>query len=166
MANLKNIAELPVAESADGLNLIVHDNGVAKQIAASAVGAQADFAVTDATSPAYIMNKPVIAPLVLDSTQDYSSDSETGDLALNSIIAGRQILVRVPNADGGNYTAIYSPILMYQLPNYSNDYLYLFFLLDEKQDLSSLVSGLMLPMYGQLKMKLSQVYNSCPLESN
>lgn len=38
MANLKNIADLPVAESAEGLNLIVNDNGAAKQIAASAVG--------------------------------------------------------------------------------------------------------------------------------
>lgn len=39
MANLKNIADLPVAESVEGLNLIVNDNGAAKQIAASAVGA-------------------------------------------------------------------------------------------------------------------------------
>ena len=38
MINLKNITELPVAESAEGLNLIVNDNGAAKQIAASAVG--------------------------------------------------------------------------------------------------------------------------------
>lgn len=35
MANLKNITELPVAESAEGLNLIVNDGGSAKQIAAS-----------------------------------------------------------------------------------------------------------------------------------
>jgi hypothetical protein len=61
MANLKNITELPVAESAEGLNLIVNDNGSAKQIAASAVGAQADFAVTDETSPAFIKNKPEVA---------------------------------------------------------------------------------------------------------
>lgn len=61
MANLKNITELPVAESAEGLNLIVNDNGAAKQIAASAVGAQADFAVTDETSPAFIKNKPEVA---------------------------------------------------------------------------------------------------------
>ena len=60
MANLKNIAELPVAESAEGLNLIVNDNGSAKQIPASAVGAQADFAVTDETSPAFIKNKPEV----------------------------------------------------------------------------------------------------------
>ena len=38
MASLKNIAELPVAESAEGLNLIVHDNGVAKQIPVDMVG--------------------------------------------------------------------------------------------------------------------------------
>lgn len=60
MANLKNITELPVAESADGLNLIVNDNGAAKQIAASAVGAQADFSITDENSPAFIKNKPAV----------------------------------------------------------------------------------------------------------
>ena len=60
MANLKSITELPIAESAEGLNLIVNDNGAAKQIAASAVGAQADFAVTDEASPAFIKNKPVV----------------------------------------------------------------------------------------------------------
>lgn len=38
MASLKNITELPVAESTEGLNLIVNDNGAAKQIAADAVG--------------------------------------------------------------------------------------------------------------------------------
>jgi hypothetical protein len=38
MPNLKNITELPVAESADGLNLIVNDNGSAKQIPANKVG--------------------------------------------------------------------------------------------------------------------------------
>lgn len=59
MANLKNITELPVAESAEGLNLIVNDNGSAKQIAAGAVGAQADWAETDETSPAFVKNKPV-----------------------------------------------------------------------------------------------------------
>lgn len=43
MANLKNIADLPVAESAEGLNLIVNDNGAAKQIAASAVGGSENY---------------------------------------------------------------------------------------------------------------------------
>ena len=58
MANLKNITELPVAESAEGLNLIVNDGGAAKQIAASEVGAQADWTETDENNPAYIKNKP------------------------------------------------------------------------------------------------------------
>lgn len=37
MANLKNITDLPMAASAEGLNLIVNDNGAAKQIAADAI---------------------------------------------------------------------------------------------------------------------------------
>lgn len=32
MANLKNITDLPIAESAEGINLIVNDNGSAKQL--------------------------------------------------------------------------------------------------------------------------------------
>lgn len=58
MANLKNIVNLPVVESAEGLNLIVNDNGAAKQIAASAVGARADWNETDVSNPAFIKNKP------------------------------------------------------------------------------------------------------------
>jgi hypothetical protein len=61
MANLKSIVDVPVAESAEGLNLIVEDNGVAKKIAASEVGAQADWNEEDTTSPAYILNKPEIS---------------------------------------------------------------------------------------------------------
>lgn len=76
MINLKNITELPVAESAEGLNLIVNDNGAAKQIAASAVGAQADFSVTDENSPAFIKNKPV-EEWDLDLTCDITWNSET-----------------------------------------------------------------------------------------
>lgn len=38
MANLKNIVDLPVAESAEGVNLIIEDNGVAKKIAAGTAG--------------------------------------------------------------------------------------------------------------------------------
>lgn len=37
MANLKNITDLPVAETAEGLNLIVNDNGSAKQIPANVI---------------------------------------------------------------------------------------------------------------------------------
>ena len=71
--NLKNITDLPVVESAEGLNLIVNDNGAAKQIAASAVGMQADFDVTDETSPAFIKNKPEIAQADWAETDESSA---------------------------------------------------------------------------------------------
>jgi len=75
MANLKNITEVPMVESAEGLNLIVNDNGAAKQIAASAVGAQADWAETDASNPAFIKNKPV-EEWDLDLTCDITWNTE------------------------------------------------------------------------------------------
>jgi hypothetical protein len=58
MNNLKSVTNLPFAESAEGLNLIVNDSGAAKQIAASAVGAQADWNEVDETKPSFIQNKP------------------------------------------------------------------------------------------------------------
>ena len=60
MVNFKNITELPIIEKADGTNLIVNDNGRAKQIPANAVGAQADFNITDENDPAFIKNKPAV----------------------------------------------------------------------------------------------------------
>lgn len=112
------------------------------------------------------VNGLAASPLLLDanSADTYLEDSNYGDQALEAIKTNRQILVRVPNADGGNYTAIYSPVLMHQIPNYQNNYLYLFFLRDEKQDLSQLGVPAQMPTYGELKMLLSQEYNSNPLE--
>lgn len=78
MANFKNITELPLAESAEGLNLIVNDSGSAKQIAASEVGAQADWAETDENSPAFIKNKPV-EEWDLDLTVNITRNAETSD---------------------------------------------------------------------------------------
>lgn len=122
------------------------------------------------------------APLVLygdrynNYPQMYLNDPTYGDEALAAILSGRQILVRTPNADMVLYTeksyevhntALFSPVLTYHLPNYENDYLYLFYLRDEKQtlDLSAMGMGqIEIPVYGQLKMKLSQTYNECPLD--
>lgn len=73
MANLKSITELPVATSADGVNLIVNDNGYAKQIAAGAVGAQADWNVKDEANPAFVKNKPFY------DTREYSEFNLTFD---------------------------------------------------------------------------------------
>lgn len=73
MTNLKNIADLPVAESVDNLNLIVNQNGSAKQIASSAVGAQADWTETNENSPAFIKNKPGYAQADWEETDESSA---------------------------------------------------------------------------------------------
>lgn len=80
MANVKNITELPMAESAEGLNLIVNDGGVAKQIAASEVGAQADWTETDESSPAFIKNKP---SRELMYEWNFSADDDVLELYVN-----------------------------------------------------------------------------------
>jgi hypothetical protein len=80
MANLKNIIDLPVVESTEGLNLIVNDNGSAKQIPANAVGAQADWAETDESNPAFIKNKPTKE---LMYEWNFSADDEVHEILEN-----------------------------------------------------------------------------------
>lgn len=108
-------------------------------------------------------------PLVLYASNyvEYEYDPKAGDEAVEAILSGRQILIRTPNADGGVFTACYSPIMFYQLPNVDNNYLYLFYLKDEKQniDLSAIGLGVIqIPVYGQIKMKLSKTYSQTPLK--
>lgn len=107
-------------------------------------------------------------PVVLypNSADYYLEDPTYGDAVLDAITTGKQILIRVPNADDQGHTAIYSPVLMYQLPNHSHSFVYLFYLKDDKQDLSSLVPGMQLPTYGELKLKVSKVYEMSPLEKD
>lgn len=50
MANLKNITDVPVVESAEGLNLIVNDNGAAKQVPANLVGGTQNTFIIDITN--------------------------------------------------------------------------------------------------------------------
>lgn len=99
-------------------------------------------------------NEPYI--LYEDMVEIYKNDVSYGDAAMYAIMSGRQIFIKVPNTDNGNYTAIYSPVYMYQLPNYMNNYLYLFYLKDGWDE-----NGM--PMYGQLKLNLSHTYNQSPL---
>lgn len=115
-----------------------------------------------------------VEPLVLYANEAntypdlYLNNSAYGDEALAAIRSDRKILVRTPNASGDDYVASYSPIYFYQLPNRDNNYLYLFYLRDEKQDLSALLGQpagtVVMPVYGQLKMLLSKTYNESPLE--
>jgi hypothetical protein len=102
MANLKNITEVPVAESAEGLNLIVNDNGAAKQIAASKVGAQADWAETDETSPAYVKNKPVEEwDFDIEFTMSWNTENSNYDLThtVNHVSAFEDIKNKILNGD-------------------------------------------------------------------
>ena len=108
----------------------------------------------------FYMKKPSsFEPYVLNvnNASNYLTDSTFGDKALDAIMTGKQVFIRVQNSDGRNYTAIYSPVLMYQLPNYMNEYLYLFYLND------GLDSTTGLPSFNQLKLLLSKTYNASPL---
>lgn len=110
-----------------------------------------------------------LKPLLLDAdmSASYDSDAQYGDVALQAILDGRQILIKTPNASGDSYVANYSPVYMYQVPNQNNNYLYLYYLRDEKQtvDLSAVGLGqIQMPVYDDLKMKLSQTYTECPLK--
>ena len=138
----------------------------------------------DAATKKWVTDHQGQPPLVLYGTLDneypqmYLDNPEYGDEALTAILSGRQILVRTPNAVMKDWinadvyntyqnTALFSPVLTYHLPNYENEYLYLFYLRDEKQtlDLSALGMGrVLIPVYGQLKMKLSEKYMECPLD--
>ena len=106
MANLKNITELPVAESADGLNLIVNDNGVAKQIAASEVGAQADWNVMDEHSPAFIKNKPVDNNV--KSVNGVKPD-ESGNVTMNIATSWNDLTDKPFYDDRGEVVLSYDP---------------------------------------------------------
>lgn len=89
-------------------------------------------------------------------SDEYLNESKFGDEALQAILKGKQILVRVPNADRGKYTAIHSPIIMYHIPRYENKYLYLLYLNDG-------LDAMGMPSFNQLKMLLSKEYNENPL---
>lgn len=152
MTNLKSIVELPLAESVNNLNLIVNDNGSAKQIPASALGG-----------------------VQLDGNSVYVIDSEAytyGDDALDAILKGKQILIKVPNKNGNTLYSNFMPVLQYQLPNSNNNYLVLFYLKDGIAE--NLLTALQAAMqgntsafdgvYGVIEMMLSETYTECPLK--
>lgn len=116
----------------------------------------------------YLKRPRMSEPLILyeNAAHVYEEDTSYGDAAMKAIMENRQIFVRLENVDGKRHTALYSPIYQYQLPNYQNNYLYLFYLKDAKQqlDLSALGMGTIeIPIYGELKLKLPDTYNQSPL---
>lgn len=107
MANLKNINDLPVVESADGLNLIANDNGAAKQIPASAIGAQADWSVNDETDAAFIKNKPSIPTKLSDLEEEW-------DLDINITVswdADNSVFIHSYTVNSGNFESCKNKIM-------------------------------------------------------
>lgn len=109
---------------------------------------------------------PLTRPLVLDETVDYTVLPFKGDEALQAIIDGRQVLIKVQNAKGSDNTANYMPVLQYQLPNVDNNYLYLIYLKDgiATNIMTALATQNFDGVYGQLKMELSKTYTDTPLK--
>lgn len=102
MANLKNITDLPVVESAEGLNLIVNDNGSAKQIAASAIGSKAIYSWSD------LIDKPTES---IDGAEKLKEDVIPDTIArvsdVQAIAADTQTTINTikDTADEANMTA-------------------------------------------------------------
>lgn len=107
----------------------------------------------------------------------YVIDSEAytyGDDALQAILDGRQIYVKVPNVSGGTNYANFMPVLQYQLPRNNNDYLTLFYLKDGIANnlvnaMRNLSNGtpsdyIFADVFGEITMQLTKSYSECPLK--
>lgn len=118
-----------------------------------------DYMAVQAGEFFYIQHPTDNAPLVLyaENAEEYLTDASVGDAVIQAIMDSRTIYIRVPNADGKKYTAVYSPILMHQLPNYMNEYVYLVFLNDGVNQATGM------PTINQLKILTSHKYNMTPL---
>lgn len=112
--------------------------------------------------------KKLNTPLVLDEymAATYSEDSQYGDRALEAILEGRQILVKVPNKNGELIYTNFMPVFQYQLPNAGNDYLTLMYFKDGMAEnlMNAMTTGSFDGAYGEINMKLSKTYATCPLE--
>lgn len=101
----------------------------------------------------------------------YVIDSEAytyGDDALQAILDGKQIFVKVPNKNGGTLYANFMPVIQYQLPNVNNDYLTLFYLKDgiAENIMVAMATGSFGGVFGEITMRLSKTYKECPLKVN
>lgn len=99
----------------------------------------------------------------------YVIDSEAytyGDDALQAILEGKQILIKVPNKNGGTLYSNFMPVLQYQLPNENNDYLSFIYLKDgiAENIMTAMATGSFDGVYGEITMLLSKTYTKCPLE--
>ena len=86
MTNLRNITDLPIVESVEDVNLIVNDNGIAKQVAASAILGNGG------------------GVFVIDTTDDTYSETDTayGNAIKDALLNGDRVFVY----DGTGYTLV------------------------------------------------------------
>lgn len=123
--------------------------------------------INERLSDEYMKGK--LAPYVVDS-EAYTY----GDDALNAILEGRQIYVKVPNYSESGLYVNFMPVLQYQLPTGNNSYLTLIYLKDGlATNLTAALQGMMqgnteamANVYGEITMMLSQSYADCPLVVN
>ena len=111
---------------------------------------------------------PLTKPYVVDS-ENYTY----GDGALQAILDGRHIYVKVPNISG-EWTPLYEnlmPVLQYQLPTNNNSYLTLFYLKDGLAQNLAITLGTAIQggtpdfsiLYGEITMALKKSYERSPL---
>lgn len=89
-----------------------------------------------------------------------------GDDALQAILEGKHVLVKVPNKDGKTLYSNFMPVLQYQLPDENNDYLTLFYLKDgiAENIMAAMATQSFDGVFGEITMKLSKMYAECPLK--
>lgn len=91
MANLKNITDLPVVESVEGLNLIVNDNGSAKQVPATAIGGKGVSSWND------LSDKPTES---IDGAEKLKEEIIPDTIARVSALSSYALKSEIPSVDG------------------------------------------------------------------
>ena len=83
MAEFKKLSAVEVVEAvSETANVLIEENGVIKRAAKSEIGAQADWAEMDESSPAFIKNKPECV-LDIDITCSYDPDADDMIISYN-----------------------------------------------------------------------------------
>lgn len=115
------------------------------------------------------LDEKFIPDSVKPSTYVIDSEAYTyGDDALQAILSGKQLYVKVPSSSENSPYGNFMPVLQYQLPQNGNNYLTLFYLKDgiAQNLLAALTAGSLDGVFGEITMMLSQSYDECPLKAD
>ena len=104
MAEFKKLSAVEAVETvSETANVLIEENGVIKRAAKSEIGAQADWAEMDESSPAFIKNKPIEEyDLDVSVTASYSDDDG---------------LMFESNINSGSFDKVKNKILKNESPN-------------------------------------------------